>query len=323
MQVPLVLIVGFLGAGKTTLLQRMIPVLARAGIRPRVILNDYQDATVDAARLAALDALVSPISGDCVCCGSREELLSALTGMTPEPRSVVLIEANGTSDATELHDMLALDHRLAAFTPPVQLSVIDVKRWQKRWWHNALEREQTATASHLWLNWDDAVAPERAETVRTSLTAVNPSAARVTVDDFSIALVQLAEQGAGAAPRDKPSPARPDDAGPSQSHDTAHHHFASLGIEFPPVISRADLTKLVTSFAPDLQRAKGVACFAEEPNNQYVWNFLGGDKDLQFDKLPATGFRTVAVFIGAGLPHEEIRRRVSALNGAPAPFPSS
>ncbi len=129
MQVPLVIIVGFLGAGKTTLLQRIIPILGKAGIRPRVILNDYEDATVDAARLSTLDALVAPISGDCICCGSRDELFTTLVNMDVGPRSLVLIEANGTSDATELHDMLVLDQRLTSFTLPIQLTVVDVKRW--------------------------------------------------------------------------------------------------------------------------------------------------------------------------------------------------
>ena len=45
---PLILIAGFLGAGKTTLLRALLPRLGARGLRPHVILNDYENADVDA-----------------------------------------------------------------------------------------------------------------------------------------------------------------------------------------------------------------------------------------------------------------------------------
>ncbi len=145
------------------------------------------------------------------------------------------------------------------------------------------------------------------------MALINAAAKIASVDEFGTELAQLTDQVADDPPRDA---ARATGAGMRETqhdHDTSHHHFASLGIEFPPVVSRAELSKLITSIAPHLQRAKGVACFSEEPDRQYVWNYLGGDKELTYDRLPGVGFRPVAVFIGAGLPHDEIRERVSAL----------
>lgn len=166
---PLVVLVGFLGAGKTTALRRLLPELQARGCVPTVILNDYQNARVDAEYFREISAAVTPISGSCVCCGSRQELLEALESYQPVSGGVVLLETNGTTDAGELITLLAADPLLRQFTMPVQVSIIDVKRWQKRFWHNGLEADQVRTASFLWFGHGDEVTPERRAAVEDSL----------------------------------------------------------------------------------------------------------------------------------------------------------
>ena len=56
--IPLVLMAGFLGAGKTRFLTTLIPQLLERGVRVRIVLNDFENAKIDAARLGELDALV-------------------------------------------------------------------------------------------------------------------------------------------------------------------------------------------------------------------------------------------------------------------------
>ncbi|MBK8247421.1 MAG: GTP-binding protein [Gemmatimonadetes bacterium] len=307
MAVPLLLIVGYLGAGKTTLLQRVIPLLGAEGVRPRVILNDYQDARVDAARLAALDALVTPISGDCICCGSREELLESLAGLVIDADTAVLIEANGTSDAAELHDVLALDPRLSALSRPIQVTVIDARRWQKRWFDKTLEREQVTTASHVWMNWAEELAPRRLASVEASLVEVNPLARRTTPEALTIELSSLVRQ---------PTPTRIVRAGassPSAHHDPHRHHFASVGVELPAVVERSALTSRVLALGPGLRRAKGVIGLADAPGAQWAWSYVAGDDALRFEALPLAGFATVAVFIGINLDEAALTALVEAL----------
>ena len=45
---PIIAIVGFLGAGKTTLLQHLIDNFSKDGWNPFVVLNDYENAYLDA-----------------------------------------------------------------------------------------------------------------------------------------------------------------------------------------------------------------------------------------------------------------------------------
>ena len=111
--IPLALLVGFLGAGKTRFLTQLLPELHARGLRPRVILNDFANASIDASRLAELDALVTPLNGECVCCTSLRELMDALLAVQGRPGDVMLVEANGATEADELLGVLTMGRRLA------------------------------------------------------------------------------------------------------------------------------------------------------------------------------------------------------------------
>lgn len=134
---PLILVVGFLGSGKTTFLKNLMPALALAELRPTLLINDYQNARVDAAQFQDFAEEVKALSGDCVCCGSRDELFSFLHEFQHAPGRVMIVETNGTTDSAHLIESLALDPGLKKFSLPIQLSIIDGKRWQKRFWHNS------------------------------------------------------------------------------------------------------------------------------------------------------------------------------------------
>jgi G3E family GTPase len=75
---PLILLVGFLGAGKTTFLQALAPALAAEGLEPSLLINDYQNARIDAERPRGLSTDIATLNGDGVCCNSRDELLETL-----------------------------------------------------------------------------------------------------------------------------------------------------------------------------------------------------------------------------------------------------
>src|SRR4029453_1206619 len=94
---PLVLLVAFLGSGKTTFLKALLPLLKEQCVVPRVIINDYQNAEVDAEQLAALVDRVEAISGSCVCCSSRDDLVRALEGFEHGESRGVIVETKRTT----------------------------------------------------------------------------------------------------------------------------------------------------------------------------------------------------------------------------------
>ncbi len=320
---PLVLLVGFLGSGKTTYLQNLLPALQSSGLDPYVIINDYQNARVDAALVTDLVASVVPISGSCVCCGSREELLEALRRFEHAPGRLVVIETNGTTDSEELIELLSLEASLQVFTLPIQLSVIDGKRWQKRFWHNSLEREQARTANYLFVSRLDEVDDRRAAQVSASLRDLEIDAARKSPEEFATELATIAQGIAGLPSRDVVAHPCDCDCG---GHDDGHHHaperhaqhhFASVQIALPPVVSRASLQRFLIDLPAEVIRAKGVVRLSESPDEYHVFQKVEGSVQLLPIGPRSRIEHSVAILIGPRIPEEKIREAATTLFETP------
>jgi len=312
--IPLVLMAGFLGSGKTRLLTELIPQLTARGTRVRIILNDFQNARIDAARLGALDALVTPLNGECVCCGSLRELLQTLYEVPPDPGSVMLIEANGATETDELLGHLTTDPRLAQFTLPLQLTVVDAARWQKRWWHNGLERAQVSTATQLHLNWTHKLEAARLRTVESALRDVNARAAHVTVEHYAAYLHDLA-----MAVRD--DSARGGRSGVVWATRTGEprehrHPFGSVSLPLPAVVDRGAFARFVDGLPEAVVRAKGLVRFADEPGPMYVWHRVPGKQGVSLDRSwPHADALPTALFIGVEMPVSQLREQIAQLTG--------
>jgi G3E family GTPase len=313
---PLVLVVGFLGSGKTTFLKNHMPSLAVEGLTPELIINDYQNARIDAEQFSDLAAEVKALSGDCVCCGSRDELLEALREFPHERGRVMIVETNGTTDSAQLIESLALDPSLKKFSPPVQLSIIDGKRWQRRFWHNALEREQARTASHIHISRADSVAPERMEAVLESLQECGVRGKRTDPVAFAKDLARISETA--AEPHGHSHPASCGCEHHTHSHDThGHeaHHFASCEIPLPQILERKAFDALMDDLPEEVLRAKGLVVFDDAPGEFFVFQKVGSDDETRlFPVGREPRVKTpLLLLIGPSLPVEALRDRVAGL----------
>lgn len=317
--IPLFLISGFLGAGKTTLLRNLLPGLASDGVTAHVVINDYRNALIDASQLQGMARQVVPISGTCVCCDSRDDLLDTLASLTCGPNSVLLMEANGTADMLELVEMLTADRRARRYALPVQIGVVDVKRWQKRYWNNALEAGQMKTASLVVMTRSDEVSEPRRAEVEEDLRTLNPRARLVTAHEVRQLMVEAAQQ-AEHAPRRRfiPSPNLPGRstqwAKPRAHH---HHHFASMELKLPDFVTRAGLEEFLRALPAEVVRAKGVACFPGSPPEAVLFQKVEGKDGVAIKSVgPPAGFDRVAIFIGVQCPEESIRALAAQFLGA-------
>lgn len=313
---PLVLAVGFLGSGKTTFLKNLMPALAVEALVPELIINDYQNARIDAEQFRDLVAEVKALSGDCVCCGSRDELLEALRDFKHESGKVMIIETNGTTDSVQLIEALALDPSLKKFSPPIQLSVIDGKRWQRRFWHNALEREQARTASHIHISRGDSVPAERMEAVLDSLRECGVRGTRTDPVSFAKNLSRVSatagkdhthEHAAGCACEHHTHT-------PS-AHDHEAYHFASCEIPLPTVLERKAFDALMADLPEEVLRAKGLVVFDDAPGEYFVFQKVGSDDETRlFPVGREPRVKTpLLLLIGPSLPVEALRERVAGL----------
>jgi G3E family GTPase len=316
---PLVLVVGFLGSGKTTFLKNLMPALAVEGLTPELIINDYQNALIDAEQFTDLAAEVRALSGDCVCCGSRDELLEALRDFRHEAGRVMIVETNGTTDSAQLIESLALDPSLKKFSPPVQISVIDGKRWQRRFWHNALEREQARTASHIHISRGDLVAPERMEAVLDSLQECGVRGNRTDPIAFAKDLSRISETT--SEPHDHTHPENCGCGHHTHSHDAEGHevhHFASCEIPLPEILERNVFESLMNDLPEEVLRAKGLVVFDDAPGEFFVFQKVGSDDGTRlFPVGREPRVKTpLLLLIGPNLRVEALRERVAGLMAA-------
>ena len=299
-----------------------MPSLAVEGLTPELIINDYQNARIDAEQFSDLAAEVKALSGDCVCCGSRDELLEALRDFRHESGKVMIVETNGTTDSAQLIESLALDPSLKKFSPPVQLSIIDGKRWQRRFWHNALEREQARTASHIHISRADSVAPERMEAVLESLQESGVRGKRTDPVSFAKDLARISETAA------EPH-GRAHTAGCGCGHDTHHshphetheheaHHFASCEIQLPEILERKAFDAFMDDLPEEVLRAKGLVVFNDAPGEFFVFQKVGSDDETRlFPVGREPRVKTpLLLLIGPSLPVEALRERVARLTTA-------
>jgi G3E family GTPase len=316
---PLIVIVGFLGAGKTTFLQNLVPALGAEGLKPSLLINDYQNARIDAERFRGVIDEVTTLNGDCVCCGSRDELLAALEQFEHQTGRVLLIETNGTTDSEQLLETLAFNKDLKRFTPPIQLSIIDGQRWQHRFWHNALEREQVSTATHLFISRTDIIAPERLDSVKNSLDSLGIHAAVTDPASFAREIASLPEQP--ESPHNHKGHSHGHEAedhhhhGEDHHHHHAKHHFASCEIQLPAFVEKQAFEEFLNSLPKEVLRAKGLVVFREDPGEFQIFQKVGHDGLVHFFPIGQHPLikEPVALFIGPQLPVELLQSRIDQL----------
>ena len=319
--IPLVLVAGFLGAGKTSLLRELLPHLMARGLVPHVVLNDYRNAHVDAVALEGLARHVIPVSGSCVCCDARDDLFATLATLTTPARSVVLLEANGSVDTFALIELLTADRRAARYTAPLQVSVVDAQRWQRRLWNNALERRQVRTAGYLVVNRLDPADPGRAARVDTGLRTLNPRAHRVDVPAFAAAIERITDQAAGQGTR-RFTPSAVLAASPSAPTAVDHHAhdkhpFASLEVALPPRVPERALVRFLHALPDAVVRVKGIACLDDGRETMLHVQRLDTPDSVRLTPFqPRRAPAPAAILIGPDLPTPEILGHLRELHAA-------
>ena len=180
-------LVGFLGAGKTTLLKYLELAISANGGSPYIILNDYENAQLDAQQFAdqIKNDRIKSLSGSCVCCTGLHVLREYVNDIPERKGGVTLIEANGTTDAVSLAGFLGTGLK-DRFLPPVQFSVVDVVNWQRRGEHNELEANQIQLSSLIVLTHLENASVDRIAEVKASVRSINSKAKLVRIGEIDI-----------------------------------------------------------------------------------------------------------------------------------------
>lgn len=263
---PIIVIVGFLGAGKTTLLQRLLQGYLQQKWQPFVVLNDYQNAQLDAQRLFEFleRSQVQALSGSCICCTGIAELRKQLNDIPQRAKGVTLVEANGTTDACSLMEFMGVGLQ-EHFHPPVQIAVVDARNWQRRGPHNELEANQVQAASLIFLNHIEQLETRRLHEVRQSIQELNSTA---MIQEWN-------ELDPAATLRLLPS----DQLVTEMDHSKAH--WSSCSVDLPNPMSKHHLHQLLDLLPKSILRVKGCTRLDKEEHYTYFEKTPVGDTSMR------------------------------------------
>ena len=281
----IITIVGFLGAGKTTVLKYLLERYSNEGWRPFVILNDYENATMDAQQLTNKIGLnsIKPLSGSCICCSGIVELRNTVNRIPERKDGITFIEANGTSDACSLMEFLGvgLHKRLL---PPIQISVVDVKNWQQRGEYNELEANQIQVSSLLVLTHLENVHPNRKAQVIHELKKLNPVAKVLNMDRLDVLLLPELVPSKNIA----------------QKFDHQKAHWASCSVDLPDLVNTACIDAICAALPKSILRVKGCTKIQGDINFTYFERIPSGEVHIRpFNGTPITGAKLLSIGPGS------------------------
>lgn len=284
----IITVVGFLGAGKTTLLKYLVNSYVNNGWNPFVILNDYENAYLDAQQLNKQlePEWIKALSGSCICCSGINELRDFVNNVPERENGITLIEANGTSDASSLMGFLGvgLNDR---FLPPIQVSVVDVKNWQKREEHNELEANQIQVSSLIVLTHiTEEIPEERIAFVIRDIKRFNPFAEILTTEELDISLLP------------KLSPSK------NSAQKLEHHkaHWASCSIDLPILPDSNCIHTICDALPKSILRVKGCTKIGNKEHYTYFERLPDGEVNVRiFNGEPTTGSKLLTIGPGSEL----------------------
>lgn len=281
----IITIVGFLGSGKTTLLKKLVAAYTNDGWSPYVVLNDYENANLDAQQFSnQLDSKsLKALSGSCICCSGIVELRDTVNRIPMREKGITLIEANGTSDACKLMEFLGVGVK-EHFLPPIQIAVVDIAYWQCRGEHNELEAVQVQVASMIVLTHLEEVSAERKQQVVEDIKRWNSVAIITTYEDVDIhTLPQL------QANHSNP-----------QKMDHLKAHWSSCSINLPVLPNRKCIEIIGEKIPSQILRVKGCGRIEGEDGFIYFERTPDGKMFIRpFNGEPITGAKLLTIGPGS------------------------
>ena len=260
MRVPVQIVSGFLGAGKTTAIRARLGALA--GERVAIIVNDFGEAALDEAALAADEPFrLTNIPGGCVCCTAPEGFVDALGAVLADRPDRLIVEPTGLARPQDLIDTIRrCAHRDALELAPTVV-LVDPARLEALAGAGSDElhllHEQAQGADVLVANRADLCAETALASFRALAEALWPPPLATFVTSHGALPPELWEWPEGEGPR-----------APQASH-AAHAHDSTAGYQarswrWAPeaVFSRERLTRALQRLAADgetdLARFKGI-----------------------------------------------------------------
>jgi G3E family GTPase len=266
-----------------------------------VILNDFENAGIDAATLPSFAASIAPIASSCACCDSLGDLVQLALAAQASRGDVLLVELNGTADPLPLLESFTLLEEKLPFFPRWQVAVIHARNWGRRGEFEALERRQLETATHWVLTHAESLTARALRAISKGVATVNPHAMRSHAHGLAADL-HIARGGPEAVPFL---------SGADHRHDAVHalsHRFTGCQVPLPGRYRGEYLIALLEALPPAVVRAKALVWLRDRPGSRWLFGRSIDDPVGEPDRIDGIiKAPSSLVCIGPGLDPSQIR----------------
>jgi G3E family GTPase len=205
MKRPVTVLSGFLGSGKTTLINRLLK--ADHGLRIAVMINDFGDVNIDKDLVVGQAGDVVELSGGCLCCTIRGDLLQSARALVSSKREFdyLLVETSGLADPYAVAQTFLTPELEQSFRLDSVVTMVDsanVETWLEI---NDTATDQISCADLLVMNKLDLVVPDDVDRIKARLADINPNARVLPAIDANVPRELLLDIDAHQpkAPRDE------------------------------------------------------------------------------------------------------------------------
>ncbi len=264
MKRPVTILSGFLGSGKTTLLNHILKSVGQ--LRVAVMINDFGEINIDKDLVVGESGDVVELSGGCLCCAVREDLLASARDLVQSGRAFdcLIVETSGLAHPgivaqTFLVPMLEESFRLDAV-----LTVVDGANIEASLDESETAREQIRAADLFVVNKLDLVTPEEEARIARRLAEINARARalRATYGRVDIGLLlDIDAHRAGG--------------GEHHSHDPQHAEMLSLSFAEEMELDYDKFDRFIESLPDGVYRAKGTVAI-RGLSRRVIFHRVGG-----------------------------------------------
>lgn len=297
--IPVYVLTGCLGAGKTTTLNGLLdtPWLSQCSVA--LIINEFGSEGIDGD-------LVRPGAyrrfdlnrGSLFCICIKTDFLKTLQAIAEEPPDLVLVEATGVAEPTDLEAFIDEPHLAGRFRVAATVCVVDALNFVRVAAFMRSAQSQVRQADGIAIAKTDLIAAEEADALAGVLRGINPDAPQVRAEKGRL------PDGFVESLRHHPGDLRRITEPPRD--------LAAVSLRLATGVTREALDDALLGLGPQLLRAKGLVDFGDGPVLlESVFGRLG---ESPAPPSAALGKLTVIV---QGIAAETVRRRLSAV-AAPA-----
>jgi G3E family GTPase len=181
-RVPVAVLTGFLGSGKTTLLRRLL--VDESMNRTAVLINEFGEIGLDHLLVKPVAEGAVVLQNGCICCTLRTDLREGIAnildgryaGTFPEFDRIV-VETTGLADPAPIAQTLLIDPMLRNQVRLANIvTTVDGMLGAEQLTTHDESLRQAAVADRLVVTKTDMIPSERAQTLKTALTRLNPTA---------------------------------------------------------------------------------------------------------------------------------------------------